>query len=549
MNELWNKLKGHAERLQGVTLRELCADESRFGQCSLEFDRMLLDYSKEKIDDQAMHELQGLVAACQVEEKREKLFSGEMVNLTEQRPVLHMALRGGTRNDLSINGCSVAGQVDSVLTSFLDFAESVRTARYLSLTGKAFTDVVNIGIGGSDLGPVMVTQALASWHDGPRLHFVSNIDGDQVYNTLASLNCETTLIIVSSKTLTTRETVYNFETALEWLKQGLGEGYGHHLAAVSTNLKATREYQIDDSRVFPFWEWVGGRYSVWSAIGLPVAIAVGAKAFRNFLNGARTMDEHFVQTPVAQNLPIIYALLGIWRRNLMGWPGVAVIPYSHCLGRLPAYLQQLDMESNGKSVTTAGESVSQSTGPLIWGEPGTNSQHSFFQWLHQGTDVIPVDFIFAANPGPFNGSSRYLSHHDQLITNAVAQANALAFGLDRQQVISAMRAAGYDNSEIERLAPHRVFDGDRPSTTILLDRLTPYQLGKLIALYEHKVFVQGAVWGLNSYDQWGVELGKKLADELAPAITEGQISAQVDSSTRKLLSTLHRFRESDPDVG
>lgn len=543
MDEVWNKLNQHAIRLNALSLRELCLDKSRFESCSVQFDRMLLDYSKEKIDDQVMHELQNLASICQIESKREKLFAGEKINLTEQRQVLHMALRGGTSAELTVNNQRVDEQVNSVLSKFLDFAETVRNASYISVSGQAFTDVVNIGIGGSDLGPAMVTQALESWHDGPRIHFVSNVDGDQIFNTLRSLDCETTLVIVSSKTLTTKETIQNFETALDWLKKGLGDKFGHHLAAVSTNLKATREYQIDDSRVFAFWDWVGGRYSVWSAIGLPIAIAIGPRAFKEFLNGARTMDHHFLNAPLTENMPVIYALLGIWRRNLMKWPSVAVIPYSHCLNRFPAYIQQLDMESNGKYTSREGEAVEYSTGPLIWGEPGTNSQHSFFQWLHQGTDITPVDFIFAANGSPLNKSPRYPAHHSQLITNAVAQSNALAFGLDRKQVIASMQAAGCDNEEIKRLSGHRVFQGDRPSTTILFDCLTPHQLGKLIALYEHKVFVQGAIWNINSFDQWGVELGKKLADQLAPAITQRRIPEQIDHTTKALITMIHQYQD------
>jgi len=529
--------------MKATSLRELNEDERRFADFSITSDGMLLDYSKEKVDTAVLQALQKLASASEVESARSRLFGGETMNFTEQRRVLHMALRGGLDKDLTIDGQGVVQQVDAVLDRFLDFAESLRNAGYLSSTGQAFTDVINIGIGGSDLGPAMVTQALSTWHDGPALHFVSNIDGDQLFSLLRTLNCDTTLVIVSSKTMSTSETIQNFETALDWLKAGLGDRFGHHLAAVSTNFEATRKYRIDDQRVFPFWDWVGGRYSVWSAIGLPIAIAIGRQAFRNFLAGARAMDTHFLNAPMTENMPIVYALLGIWRRNFMNWPGVAVIPYSHCLSRFPAYIQQLDMESNGKSVTSQGQAVSESTGPLILGESGTNCQHSFFQWLHQGTDIVPVDFIFAANGSDAAGSQRYISHHNQLITNAIAQSNALAFGLDRQQVIASMQAAGCDDEEIDRLAPHREFKGDRPSTVILVDRFTPYQLGKLIALYEHKVFVQGVIWDINSYDQWGVELGKKLANQLTPAVAGRQFPQQIDGATRALIEKIHQYQD------
>jgi len=545
LNQIWDTLRREGKRMTKASLRELNEDSRRFEDFSISSDGMLLDFSKEKVDRNVMQELRNLASASQLEVSRSRLFGGETINFTEQRRVLHMALRGGVVNNLTIDGHVVVQEVEAVLGRFLDFAESLRNGSYRSASGQPFSDVINIGIGGSDLGPAMVTQALASWHDGPALHFVSNIDGDQIFSLLQKLNCETTLVVVSSKTMSTAETIQNFETALEWLKAGLGDRFGDHLAAVSTNLKATREYQIDDQRVFPFWDWVGGRYSVWSAIGLPIAIAIGPAAFRRFLEGARAMDNHFLDAPPAENLPITYALLGIWRRNIMNWPAVAVVPYSQCLSRFPAYIQQLDMESNGKCVDVEGNRVSLSTGPLIWGESGTNCQHSFFQWLHQGTDIVPVDFIFAANGSRADNSEQYVSHHNKLITNAIAQSNALAFGLDRDQVIASMRAAGSDENEINRLAPHRVFEGDRPSIVLMVDRFTPDQLGRLVALYEHKVFVQGAIWGINSYDQWGVELGKKLANQLLPAVADRCFLERIDGATRALIEIVHRFQEAD----
>lgn len=525
MNDAWTKLDPHAGRLRETSLRALFSDDpDRFARFSIRLDDMLIDFSKEKIDAPALDALFDLSRVANVEAAREAVFSGEHWNLTEDRAVLHPALRGAaTAPD--------GDDVDATLSRFLAFAEDVRSARYAAKAG-AFTDVINIGIGGSDLGPVMCARALEPDRDGPRLHFVSNVDSAHLTDVTKSLDPARTLVIVASKTFTTMETMMNARSARAWLQTAVGDQAGHHMAAVSTNIDGAAEFGIDASRVFGFWDWVGGRYSIWSAIGLPVAIAIGATDFRAFLAGAAAMDRHFCQAPLEQNLPVILALLGIWRRNVMGWPTVALIPYDQRLERFPAYVQQLDMESNGKRTSRNGTPVPGSTGPVIWGEPGTNAQHSFFQLLHQGTDTIPVDFIAAAQSR--DGDS---DHHTALLANCLAQGQALAFGRSHEEVRAAMAAKSADLETINRLAPHRTFPGDRPSTTILHRALDPFALGRLIALFEHKVFVQGVIWNIDSFDQWGVELGKELAVSLMGSLA-GDADPGLDTSTRGLISTI-----------
>jgi glucose-6-phosphate isomerase len=527
-------LAPHAERLRGRTLRALfAADEGRFARFSATFEDMTLDFSKEKLDAEALAALLALAESAGLAERRDAMASGAPVNLTEGRPALHMALRGGCAP-------AVAG-VDEVAPTrdrFLAFAEDVRAGRYAGLDGP-FTDIINIGIGGSDLGPVMAARALAADSDGPRTHFVSNVDGAHFADIARTLDPRRTLVIVASKTFTTLETMTNAYTALEWMAQAVGEAEaGRHFAAVSTNLPACAAFGVPAERVFGFWDWVGGRYSLWGSIGLPVAMAVGAERFRALLAGAAAMDHHFLTAPFAENLPVLMGLIGIWRRNAMGWPTVALIPYDQRLERFPAYVQQLDMESNGKRVTRSGAPVADATGPVIWGEPGTNAQHSFFQLLHQGTDVIPVDFIAAAKPRESLGD-----HHAKLLSNVLAQSAALAFGLTEAEVRAEMAEAGADAAEIDRLAPHRTFPGDRPSTTLLHRRLDAYALGRLIALFEHKVFVQAALWDINPFDQYGVELGKVMAKMLLPAIESGD-GAGFDGSTAGLIGRIAALRGS-----
>jgi glucose-6-phosphate isomerase len=532
LESAWTRVQAEAERLRPQHLRDLFeADPDRFDKLSARLDDLLIDFSKEKLDTGAIAALVDMAAAAGVAAKRDAMFAGEIINVTEGRAVLHTALRGGAGERVVVDGQDVMPEVRETLDRFLAFAEDVRAGRYTTVSGAPFTDVVNIGIGGSDLGPAMAVQALAPYHDGPRLHFVSNVDGAHLADTLKPLDASRTMIIVASKTFTTLETMTNANSARIWLETTLGAAAGDHVAAVSTNLAATRAFGVGDERVFGFWDWVGGRYSVWSAIGLPLAIAVGADDFRAMLDGARGMDEHFRAAPLAENLPVLFALVGIWRRNAMGWPTVGLMPYDQRLARFPAYVQQMDMESNGKQVQLDGAPVATATGPVLWGEPGTNSQHSFFQLIHQGTDAVPVDFILAARPHEQMGD-----HHAKLAANALAQSAALAFGRSEEEVRAEMAAAGASADEIDRLAPHRSFPGDRPSTTILHRQLDPSSLGRLIALFEHKVFVQGAVWNVNSFDQWGVELGKVLAQRLLPAI-KGETGAEApDGSTAGLLS-------------
>lgn len=530
---LLGALKAHAARMGRQSLRSLFdADPERFDRFSVRLDDLLIDVSKEKIDGDVLSDLLRLAVLHDVEARRDAMFAGEKINKTEDRAVLHMALRDGAGGVVMEDGEDIMPAVCEVRDRFCAFAEDVRAGRYASPTGGRFTDVVNIGIGGSDLGPAMAVRALAPDHDGPRVHFVSNVDGAHLADTLRTLDPKTTLIIGASKTFTTLETMTNIRSAEAWLVAG-GVEAGAHMAAVSTNLEETARFGIDPSRVFGFWDWVGGRYSVWSAIGLPLAIAIGADRFRAFLAGARAMDEHFRAAPLAENLPVLLALIGIWRRNYLNLPTVGLIPYDQRLEFFAAYIQQLDMESNGKRVTLDGGAVETATGPVIWGEPGTNSQHSFFQLVHQGVDVIPVDFIAARE-----ARDGMKGHHDLLLANCLAQSRALAFGRTEGEARAAMAEKSVAVDEIDRLAVHRTFPGDRPSTTILHQRLDPFALGRLIALYEHKVFVQGVIWGVNSFDQWGVELGKVLANELIPVVSSGEGAEAFDASTHGLLTSL-----------
>ena len=517
----WRGVHAAAERLKRAHLRDLFADDSsRFDSLSFALDDLRIDFSKERIDGEALAALMALARAAGVEERRQAMAAGETINETEGRAALHMALRGGA-------AAPAGDAVGPTLDRFLGFAEDLRAGRFAGASGP-ITDVINIGIGGSDLGPAMVARALQPDCDGPRAHFVSNVDGAHFADVAASLDPSQTLVIVASKTFTTLETMANARLARAWL----GDHASGQMAAVSTNLEGCAAFGIPESRVFGFWDWVGGRYSVWSAIGLPVAIAIGAERFRAFLEGAAAMDRHFMEAPLEHNLPVLLGMIGVWRRNAMGWPTLALIPFDQRLERFPAYVQQLDMESNGKRVMLGGGDVETATAPVIWGEPGTNAQHSFFQLLHQGSDIVPVDFIAAAMPRAADKT-----HHALLLANCLAQSQALAFGRTADEAAAEMRGAEMETAEIERLLPHRTFPGDRPSTTILFKTLDAYSLGRLIALYEHKIFVQAAIWGINAFDQWGVELGKALAGDLIPVLRDGA-PVTADASTMGLVETL-----------
>lgn len=525
-----------ADKMSNTTLRELFADDpDRFEKFSARTGDLLLDYSKTKIDLKTLDLLFELARAADLEQRRSAMFAGEKINTTEERAVLHTALRNRSDRPVLVDGHDVMPDVRAVLDAMADFSEAVRSGELVSSSGAPFTDVVNIGIGGSDLGPVMATLALAPYHDGPELHYVSNVDGAHIADTLEKLDPATTLIIVASKTFTTIETMTNAATARRWIADTLGEeAVGQHFAAVSTALDKVAAFGIDRSRVFGFWDWVGGRYSIWSAIGLPLMIAIGPDAFNDFLEGAHAIDLHFQEAPLDQNLPVLMALIGVWHRDVVGYSARAVLPYDQRLARLPAYLQQLDMESNGKRVRLDGSPVDRETGPLVWGEPGTNGQHAFYQLLHQGTTVIPCEFLIAAH----GHESDLQQHHDLLMANCLAQSEALMLGRTLEEATALLTASGHSKEDVERLAPHKVFPGDRPSLTLVYDRLTPFALGRLIALYEHRVFVEGVIWGINSFDQWGVELGKELATALLPMV-KGQASAdKKDASTRGLLAIL-----------
>lgn len=534
-----DRLRDHHGTLAGMKMRQVFAEESgRFAAFSARFDDMLLDWSKCAVTNDTMALLADLAKACCVEDRRDAMFEGVRINETEDRAVLHTALRAPRTAQISVDGKNVVPDVYAVLARMEKFTDAVRTGALRGATGKAIADVVNIGIGGSDLGPAMATLALAPFHDGPRLHFVSNVDGAHIADTLKTLDPATTLFIVASKTFTTIETMTNADTARRWIISALGEAaVALHFAAVSTALDKVAAFGIPADRIFGFWDWVGGRYSLWSAIGLPVMMAVGGRDFRAMLDGAHAMDEHFRTAPVLQNLPMVLGLIGWWHRVICAFPSRAVIPYDQRLARLPAYLQQLDMESNGKGVTVNGKPVAGPTGPLVWGEPGTNGQHAFFQLLHQGTDIIPVEFIAGAV-----GHEPELAHQqDLLLANCLAQSEALMKGRTLEEALAQLAARGPETAR--RLAPHRVFTGNRPSVTILYRTLDPYAFGRLIALYEHRVFVEAQLFGINAFDQWGVELGKELATGLQ-AVVEGKVSAEGrDASTAGLVAAIHDLRD------
>jgi len=529
----YQALQSHAQDAQQWQMRDLFAqDPQRFERLSAEAAGLFLDYSKNRLDGRTLALLANLARERGVEQLRDAMFNGDKINLTEQRAVLHTALRAPKDKQITVDGQDITADVHAVLARVKTFSDAVRNGAWLGHTGKEITDIVNIGIGGSDLGPKMVCLALRQFaHPRLTMHFVSNVDGHDMDAALARVNPETTLFIIASKTFTTAETMMNANTARSWfLKHASEEALAKHFVAVSTNVEAIKKFGIDPDNMFPFWDWVGGRYSVWSAIGLPVALCVGYGYFADFLAGAHALDEHFRTAPIEQNLPMILALVGFWNREFLGCPSVSIAPYHQDLNRFPAYLQQLDMESNGKRVTRAGDTITDyATGPVIWGDVGTNGQHAYFQLLHQGTDVTPMDFIAALRP-----AHEFQNHHAALLANCFAQSEAFMKGKTADEVRQDL--AGQDPAEIERLVPHKTFPGNRPSNTILMEYLTPATLGALIALYEHKVFVQGAIWDVNSYDQWGVELGKVLAKKIEAELNGEAQPAQHDGSTNGLIA-------------
>ncbi|NTF30765.1 glucose-6-phosphate isomerase [Rhizobium skierniewicense] len=536
MQAIVENLKSTAAKTAATDLRAaFAANANRFEQFSVRFDDLLMDFSKCAVNDEVLALLEKLAVEGGVQKKRDEMFSGKEINFTEGRAVLHTALRNRSNAPVMVDGKDVMPDVNGVLAAMGKFADAIRSGTLKGATDKKITDVVNIGIGGSDLGPVMATLALAPFHDGPRAHFVSNIDGAHIADTLKQIEPETTLFIIASKTFTTIETMTNAATARAFIADALGEdAVKDHFCAVSTALDKVAKFGIDSDRVFGFWDWVGGRYSIWSAIGLPLMIAVGPENFGKFLDGAHAMDTHFREAPVRQNLPMLLGLIGFYHRNVLDYPTRAILPYDQRLSRFPAYLQQLDMESNGKGVTIDGTPVEGQSGPVVWGEPGTNGQHAFYQLIHQGTSVIPAEFMIAAN-----GFEPNLRHqHQLLIANCLAQSEALMKGRTLAEAKEQLTSKGMDDRKADFIAPHRVFTGNRPSITFVYDKLTPFALGRLIALYEHRVFVEGVLFRINSFDQWGVELGKELATGLLPVV-EGKESAEGhDSSTQGLVKAL-----------
>jgi glucose-6-phosphate isomerase len=528
----YQALSNHAAKARDWQMRDLfAADPQRFERLSVEAAGLFLDYSKNRLDGRTLELLKALAQERGVERLRDAMFNGDKINLTENRAVLHTALRAPRDKGITVDGQDIGKDVHEVLARVKTFTDAVRSGEWLGHTGKPITDIVNVGIGGSDLGPKMVCLALRQFaHPRLTMHFVSNVDGHDMDAALSRVDPETTLFIIASKTFTTAETMMNANTARTWFLQGASEeALAKHFVAVSTNVDAIKTFGIDPQNMFPFWDWVGGRYSVWSAIGLPVALLVGFGYFEDFLAGAHAMDEHFRSAPIEQNLPMILALVGFWNRAFLDCASVSIAPYHQDLNRFPAYLQQLDMESNGKRVTRAGDAVDYATGPVIWGDVGTNGQHAYFQLLHQGSDVTPIDFIAALRP-----AHEFHNHHAALLANCFAQSEAFMKGKTASEVKHDLQ--GLDAAEIEHLAPHKTFPGNRPSNTILMEYLTPATLGALIALYEHKVFVQGALWDVNSFDQWGVELGKVLAKKIEAELTGEAQPAGHDSSTNGLIA-------------
>ena len=537
----WKKLLAHKSELQSKTISDLfAANTNRFNEFSIVLEDILVDFSKNRIDATTLKLLVDLANDCNLKTAIESQFAGEKINFTEDRAVLHTALRNFSGEPVIVDGIDVMPQIKKVLLQIESFATTVNAGQWLGYSNKPITDIVNIGIGGSDLGPVMVCEALKSYKSNLNVHFVSNVDGAHIYETLKRLNPETTLFIVASKTFTTQETMTNANTAKSWLLDAANNesAVAKHFVALSTNIEKVKAFGIDEQNIFEFWDWVGGRYSLWSAIGLSIACAVGYKNFEEVLRGAHAIDVHFKSAEFDKNMPVILALLGIWYNNFHGAASHALLPYDQYLHRFAAYFQQGDMESNGKSVDRNGDKVGYETGPIIWGEPGTNGQHAFYQLIHQGTKLIPCDFLAAAQ-----SQTPLVDHHQKLLSNFFAQTEALMVGKSEAEVRAELLASGKSDAEIEKLLPFKVFEGNRPTNSILYKKLTPYVLGQLLAMYEHKIFVQGVIWNIYSYDQWGVELGKQLAGVILPELISEDEVTNHDSSTNGLINAYKAMRK------
>ncbi len=535
----FKKLKSHHKTISKKSLKELFAeDQNRFKKYSIRFNDLLVDFSKNNINGRTLSYLTDLARECNLQEAIEQMFTGSKINQTENRAVLHVALRNRSNTPILVDGADVMPDVNEVLAKMKDFSEKLNTGAWKGFTGKSITDIVNIGIGGSDLGPVMATEALKPYAKNLKVHFVSNVDGTHIAEALKGLSPETTLFMIASKTFTTQETMANAHSARAWfLKTASDEAYvKKHFVAISTNRTEVEKFGIDPANMFGFWDWVGGRYSLWSAIGLSIACYIGFENFEALLSGAHEMDNHFRTTPFQKNIPVVLALLGVWYNNFYGAESHAILPYDQYMHRFAAYFQQGDMESNGKYVDRNGNQVNYQTGPIIWGEPGTNGQHAFYQLIHQGTKLIPADFI-----APAISHNQLGEHHKMLLSNFFAQTEALMNGKTLDEVLGELK--GKSQEEIDKIAPYKVFQGNRPTNSILVKKITPKTLGSLIAMYEHKIFVQGVIWNIFSFDQWGVELGKQLANKIYPELQDEAAISTHDSSTNGLINQYKKWRK------
>lgn len=543
--ESWHALKTHFQEIRYERMDTwFHADPRRFETFSIRFEDILVDYSKNRITEQTLQLLYQLAAEVQLDQAIQQMFRGDPINETENRAVLHVALRNRDNHPIKVDGKDVMPAVNAVLNQMRLFSQKVRTGEWRGYSGKTIENIVNIGIGGSDLGPRMVTACLKPYaQPGLSVHFVSNVDGSHISETLDVLDPETTLFLIASKTFTTQETMINADSARQWFLQKAGheKHIARHFAAISTNQPAVEQFGIDPRNMFQFWDWVGGRYSLWSAIGLPIACTIGFENFEKLLAGAHAMDHHFRSSPFPENIPVILALIGIWYNNFFEAETEAILPYDQYMHRFPAYFQQGNMESNGKTIDRNSQPVTYQTGPIIWGEPGTNGQHAFYQLIHQGAKLVPADFI-----APAISHNPLGDHHDILLSNFFAQTEALMNGKTRDEAAAEMRSAGQSEADIQRLAPHRMFEGNRPCNSILLKQVTPYNLGSLIAMYEHKIFVQGVVWNIFSFDQWGVELGKQLAHKILPELQGKKSVGKHDSSTNGLINTYKQMGQAEP---
>lgn len=540
--QAWKALEAHKAELSNTTIQDLFKQEkNRFDDYSLTFnDQILVDFSKNNINQTTLSHLRQLAQECALDSAKEAMFTGEKINRTENRAVLHTALRNRANTPVLVDGKDVMPEVNAVLAKMKDFCQRIISGEWKGYTGKAITDVVNIGIGGSDLGPYMVTEALRPYKNHLNMHFVSNVDGTHIAETLKKVNPETTLFLVASKTFTTQETMTNAQSARDWLLKAAKDesAVAKHFAALSTNAKDVEKFGIDTNNMFEFWDWVGGRYSLWSAIGLSIALSIGFENFEALLSGAHEMDKHFRSAPIEKNIPTTLALVGLWNTNFLGAQTEAILPYDQYLHRFSAYFQQGNMESNGKYVDRDGNVINNyQTGPIIWGEPGTNGQHAFYQLIHQGTTLIPCDFI-----APAQTHNPLADHHNKLLSNFFAQTEALAFGKTKEEVEAEFIKAGKSLDDVKNIVPFKVFTGNKPTNSILVQKITPFTLGALIAMYEHKIFVQGVIFNIFSFDQWGVELGKQLANRILPELTDSEKVASHDSSTNGLINQFKAWR-------